>query len=86
MRSSHVSMRFSTQTLLLQQGDVLLVVLLSGAVHAWLVYDRIGTEAETPRKAPTRMTLRSMAAPFRNDLNYCRSVKIGLTQSLHFVP
>ncbi|MCX8456400.1 histidine kinase, partial [Paenarthrobacter ureafaciens] len=39
-------MRFSTQTLLLQLGVVLLVVLLSGAVHAWLVYDRIGTEAE----------------------------------------
>ncbi|AOY72119.1 histidine kinase [Paenarthrobacter ureafaciens] len=46
MRSSNVSMRFSTQTLLLQLGVVLLVVLLSGAVHAWLVYDRIGTEAE----------------------------------------
>ncbi|MFJ4209989.1 ATP-binding protein [Paenarthrobacter sp. NPDC089675] len=39
-------MRFSTQTLLLQLGVVLLVVLLSGVVHAWLVYDRIGTEAE----------------------------------------
>ncbi|WP_347111161.1 sensor histidine kinase [Paenarthrobacter sp. S56] len=39
-------MRFSTQTLLLQLGVVLLVVLLSGAVHAWLVYDRIGNEAE----------------------------------------
>lgn len=40
------SMRFSTQTLLLQLGVVLLVVLLSGAVHAWLVYERIGDEAE----------------------------------------
>ncbi|WP_309991651.1 ATP-binding protein [Paenarthrobacter nitroguajacolicus] len=39
-------MRFSTQTLLLQLGVVLLVVLLSGAVHAWLVYGRIGDEAE----------------------------------------
>ncbi|MFE4195333.1 ATP-binding protein [Paenarthrobacter sp. NPDC056912] len=39
-------MRFSTQTLLLQLGVVLLVVLLSGAVHAWLVYERIGNEAE----------------------------------------
>ncbi|MGW9413340.1 ATP-binding protein [Arthrobacter cupressi] len=39
-------MRFSTQTLLLQLGVVLLVVLLSGAVHAWLVYQRIGAEAE----------------------------------------
>ena len=39
-------MRFSTQTLLLQLGVVLLVVLLSGSVHAWLVYERIGTEAE----------------------------------------
>ncbi len=40
-------MRFSTQTLLLQLGGVvLLVVLLSGTVHAWLVYERIGTEAE----------------------------------------
>ncbi|MFJ5955648.1 ATP-binding protein [Paenarthrobacter sp. NPDC092416] len=39
-------MRFSTQTLLLQLGVVLLVVLLSGAVHAWLVYVRIGNEAE----------------------------------------
>ncbi|MFJ4029216.1 ATP-binding protein [Paenarthrobacter sp. NPDC089989] len=45
-RNSRISMRFSTQTLLLQLGVVLLVVLLSGAVHAWLVYDRIGTEAE----------------------------------------
>ncbi|UXM93089.1 sensor histidine kinase [Paenarthrobacter sp. JL.01a] len=39
-------MRFSTQTLLLQLGVVLLVVLLSGIVHAWLVYERIGDEAE----------------------------------------
>lgn len=45
-RTSRASLRFSTQTLLLQLGVVLLVVLLSGAVHAWLVYDRIGTEAE----------------------------------------
>ncbi|MFF1828032.1 ATP-binding protein [Paenarthrobacter sp. NPDC058040] len=45
-RTSRVSLRFSTQTLLLQLGVVLLVVMLSGAVHAWLVYDRIGTEAE----------------------------------------
>lgn len=43
---SKVGMRFSTQTLLLQLGVVLLVVLLSGAVHAWLVYGRIGDEAE----------------------------------------
>ncbi|WP_245413026.1 sensor histidine kinase [Arthrobacter celericrescens] len=41
-----LAMRFSTQTLLLQLGVVLLVVLLSGAVHAWLVYQRIGVEAE----------------------------------------
>ncbi|BCW44237.1 histidine kinase [Arthrobacter sp. StoSoilB5] len=46
-RDSRVSMRFSTQTLLLQLGVVLLVVLLSGAVHAWLVYERIGDEAES---------------------------------------
>ncbi|RAX47740.1 histidine kinase [Arthrobacter sp. AQ5-06] len=39
-------MRFSTQTLLLQLGVVLLVVLLSAAVHAWLTYDRVGREAE----------------------------------------
>ncbi|WP_284977859.1 ATP-binding protein [Arthrobacter sp. fls2-241-R2A-200] len=39
-------MRFSTQTLLLQLGVVLLVVMLSGVVHAWLVYQRIGSEAE----------------------------------------
>jgi two-component system CitB family sensor kinase len=45
-RNGRVSMRFSTQTLLLQLGVVLLVVLLSGTVHAWLVYERIGTEAE----------------------------------------
>ena len=45
-RNSRVSMRFSTQTLLLQLGVVLLVVLLSGTVHAWLVYERIGAEAE----------------------------------------
>ncbi|MHA7290229.1 sensor histidine kinase [Arthrobacter sp. MDT3-24] len=40
-------LRFSTQTLLLQLGVVLLVVLLSAAVHAWLTYDRVGREAET---------------------------------------
>ncbi|MEV7605433.1 ATP-binding protein [Paenarthrobacter sp. NPDC089322] len=45
-RFKRVSLRFSTQTLLLQLGVVLLVVLLSGAVHAWLVYERIGDEAE----------------------------------------
>ncbi|TLM85010.1 sensor histidine kinase [Pseudarthrobacter sp. NamE2] len=39
-------MRFSTQTLLLQLAVVLLVVLLSAAVHAWLTYDRVGSEAE----------------------------------------
>ncbi len=39
-------LRFSTQTLLLQLGVILLVVLLSATVHAWLTYDRIGTEAE----------------------------------------
>ena len=39
-------MRFSTQTLLLQLGVVLLVVLLSAAVHTWLTYGRIGDEAE----------------------------------------
>jgi two-component system CitB family sensor kinase len=40
-------LRFSTQTLLLQLGVVLLVVLLSAAVHAWLTYDRVGREAES---------------------------------------
>ena len=45
-RFTRVSMRFSTQTLLLQLGVVLLVVLLSGAVHAWLVLRTIGDEAE----------------------------------------
>ncbi|OAE03521.1 histidine kinase [Arthrobacter sp. OY3WO11] len=39
-------MRFSTQTLLLQLSVVLLVVLFSAAVHAWLTYDRVGSEAE----------------------------------------
>ncbi|WP_267278343.1 sensor histidine kinase [Arthrobacter sp. CDRTa11] len=39
-------LRFSTQTLLLQLGVVLLVALLSAAVHAWLTYDRVGREAE----------------------------------------
>ncbi|WP_314215152.1 ATP-binding protein [Pseudarthrobacter equi] len=39
-------LRFSTQTLLLQLGVVLLVVLLSAAVHTWLTYDRVGSEAE----------------------------------------
>ena len=39
-------LRFSTQTLLLQLAVVLLVVLLSAAVHAWLTYDRVGREAE----------------------------------------
>lgn len=41
-----LALRFSTQTLLLQLGVVLLVALLSGTVHAWLVYGRIRTEAE----------------------------------------
>lgn len=40
------SLRFSTQTLLLQLAVVLLVVLLSAGVHAWLTYDRVGSEAE----------------------------------------
>lgn len=39
-------LRFSTQTLLLQLGVVALVVLLSGAVHAWLTFERLGREAE----------------------------------------
>lgn len=39
-------LRFSTQTLLLQVAVVLLVVLLSAAVHAWLTYDRVGSDAE----------------------------------------
>ncbi|MFM9274974.1 ATP-binding protein [Pseudarthrobacter sp. NKDBFgelt] len=39
-------LRFSTQTLLLQLSVVLLVVLFSAAVHAWLTYDRVGSEAE----------------------------------------
>lgn len=43
---SRLPLRFSTQTLLLQLGVVLLVVLLSGAMHAWLTYDRLGREAE----------------------------------------
>ena len=34
--SRRLPLRFSTQTLLLQLGVVLLVVFLSGAVHAWL--------------------------------------------------
>ncbi len=44
--ASRQPLRFSTQTLLLQLGVVLLVVLLSAAVHAWLTYGRIGSEAE----------------------------------------
>jgi two-component system CitB family sensor kinase len=44
--SRRVPLRFSTQTLLLQLGVVLLVVLLSGAVHAWLTFERLGREAE----------------------------------------
>jgi two-component system CitB family sensor kinase len=39
-------LRFSTQTLLLQLSVVLLVVLLTAAVHAWLTYDRVGGDAE----------------------------------------
>ncbi|MFJ5959884.1 sensor histidine kinase [Pseudarthrobacter oxydans] len=39
-------LRFSTQTLLLQLSVVILVVLFSAAVHAWLTYDRVGSEAE----------------------------------------
>jgi two-component system CitB family sensor kinase len=39
-------LRFSTQTLLLQLAVVLLVVLLSATVHAWLTYDRVGSDAE----------------------------------------
>ena len=45
-RTALPALRFSTQTLLLQLGVVVLVVLLSGAVHAWLTYDRLGREAE----------------------------------------
>lgn len=44
--TSRLPLRFSTQTLLLQLGVVLLVVLLSAAMHAWLTYDRLGREAE----------------------------------------
>lgn len=43
--SRRLPLRFSTQTLLLQLGVVLLVVLLSGAVHAWLTFERLGREA-----------------------------------------
>ena len=43
---SRQPLRFSTQTLLLQLSVVLLVVLLSAAVHAWLTYDRVGSDAE----------------------------------------
>ncbi|HEY8752539.1 MAG TPA: sensor histidine kinase [Arthrobacter sp.] len=45
-RFARPAFRFSTQTLFLQLGVVLLVVLLSAAVHAWLTYDRVGREAE----------------------------------------
>ncbi|ADX72488.1 signal transduction histidine kinase regulating citrate/malate metabolism [Pseudarthrobacter phenanthrenivorans Sphe3] len=44
--ASRGPLRFSTQTLLLQLAVVLLVVLFSTAVHAWLTYDRVGSEAE----------------------------------------
>lgn len=44
--SRRMPLRFSTQTLLLQLAVVLLVVLLSGAVHAWLTFERLGREAE----------------------------------------
>jgi two-component system CitB family sensor kinase len=44
--SPGLPLRFSTQTLLLQLGVVLLVVLLSGAMYGWLTYDRLGREAE----------------------------------------
>lgn len=44
--SPRPALRFSTQTLLLQLAVVLLVVLLSAAVHAWLTYERAGDEAE----------------------------------------
>jgi len=44
--ASRQPLRFSTQTLLLQLAVVLLVVLLSAAVHAWLTYDRVGSDAE----------------------------------------
>src|SRR5919107_3595227 len=44
--SPRAPLRFSTQTLLLQLAVVLLVVLLRVAVHAWLTYDRVGSEAE----------------------------------------
>ena len=46
LHTPRLPLRFSTQTLLLQLGVVLLVVLLSGAMHAWLTYDRLGREAE----------------------------------------
>ncbi|WP_461163395.1 sensor histidine kinase [Arthrobacter sp. R4-81] len=44
--TSRLPLRFSTQTLFLQLGVVLLVVLLSAAMHAWLTFDRLGREAE----------------------------------------
>jgi two-component system CitB family sensor kinase len=44
--AGRLPLRFSTQTLLLQLGVVLLVVFLSGAVHAWLTFERLGREAE----------------------------------------
>ena len=44
--AGRLPLRFSTHTLLHQLGVVLLVVLLSGAVHAWLTFERLGREAE----------------------------------------
>lgn len=44
--SPRTPLRFSTQTLLLQLAVVLVVVLLSAIVHAWLTYDRAGSDAE----------------------------------------
>ncbi|MDP9905314.1 sensor histidine kinase [Arthrobacter bambusae] len=67
-----LALRFSTQTLLLQLGVVLLVVLLSGTVHAWLVYGRIGTEAENQaltlaRTVASDPSLRSQVQAISNE-------------------
>src|SRR2546422_725759 len=51
--AARLTLRFSTQTLLLQLAVVALVVLLSSTVHAWLTYDRLGGEAVTTRNTGT---------------------------------
>ena len=68
------------ETLLLQLGVVLLVVLLSAAVHAWLTYDRVGSEAENQaltlaRTEPPDLVISDHMMPRRTGMDLLRAVR-----------